>query len=167
MSDGAINLQELSEHITLALTAGKKIGAVPTDFGDSPVPAGSATRIRLLEALGRSLWKFVKPYCAVLSIAERVVDSAVFDRQAFLNLHDRLLPLERMADDILATSKKGDYFNRTLTAAPLVSLNACNERIKDCMVAIESSLDPHLDDLMAAALEEHQRGETIPLDSIN
>jgi hypothetical protein len=167
MSTGPIDLQELGDHVALALTAGKTIAAVPTGLGDTSVPAGSATRNRLLEALGRSLWKFVKPYWAVLSIAERAVDSGVFDRQAFLNLHDRLLPLERMADDILAASRKRDYFNRTLTAAPLASLNACNERIKDCMVAIESSLDPHLDDLMAAALDEHRRGETIPLDSIH
>jgi hypothetical protein len=34
------------------------------------------------------------------------------------------------------------------------------------MVALESMPDPQLDDLMAAAMEEHQRGETVPPDSI-
>jgi hypothetical protein len=34
------------------------------------------------------------------------------------------------------------------------------------MVALESALDPQLDGLMAAAMEEHQRGETVPLDAI-
>jgi hypothetical protein len=33
------------------------------------------------------------------------------------------------------------------------------------MVALESMLDSRLDDLMTGTLEEHQRGETIPLDS--
>ncbi len=34
------------------------------------------------------------------------------------------------------------------------------------MVVLESMLDPEVDDLMRAALEEHQRGETVSLDSI-
>jgi hypothetical protein len=34
-------------------------------------------------------------------------------------------------------------------------------------VALESMLDPQLSDLMSAALEEHRRGETVPLDSIH
>jgi hypothetical protein len=34
------------------------------------------------------------------------------------------------------------------------------------MVALESMLDPQLDELMDAAKGEQQRGETVPLDSI-
>jgi hypothetical protein len=34
------------------------------------------------------------------------------------------------------------------------------------MAALESMLDPNLDGIMAAAMEEYQRGETIPLDSV-
>ena len=34
------------------------------------------------------------------------------------------------------------------------------------MVALESMLDPQLDDFMAGAMEEHRRGETVPLDAI-
>jgi len=34
------------------------------------------------------------------------------------------------------------------------------------MVALESMLDPKLDDLWAASMEEHQRSEMVPLDSV-
>jgi len=33
-------------------------------------------------------------------------------------------------------------------------------------VALESMLDSQLDNLLAVALEEHQRGETVPLDPV-
>lgn len=33
-------------------------------------------------------------------------------------------------------------------------------------MALESMLDPQVDDLMAAAKAEYQRGEAIPLDSL-
>jgi hypothetical protein len=58
------------------------------------------------------------------------------------------------------------YFDDPDTAEPLRWLEACNEQVKDCMVALESMLDSRLDDLMAGALEEHQRAETVSLDSI-
>jgi hypothetical protein len=34
------------------------------------------------------------------------------------------------------------------------------------MVALESALDPQFDGFMAIAMDEHQRGETVPLESI-
>ncbi len=77
-----------------------------------------------------------------------------------------LLPLERMVDDALVVAQQRGYFDDPDAAEPLRWLETCNEQVKDCMAALESMLDPHLDDLMSAALEEHQRGETVPLDTI-
>jgi hypothetical protein len=71
-----------------------------------------------------------------------------------------------MADDMLAAARQRGYFDDPDIAEPLHWLETCNEQVKDCMVAVESMLDPQLDDLMAMALEEHQRGEAAPLDSI-
>ena len=82
-------------------------------------------------------------------------------------LHSKLLPFERMADDMLAASRQRGYFDDPDTSEPLRWLETCNEQAKDCMVALESMLDPQLDDVMEAALEEHQRSETVPLDSIH
>jgi hypothetical protein len=62
-----------------------------------------------------------------------------------------------MADDNLNVARQRGYFDDPDTAEPLRWLEICNEQVKDCMVALESMLDPELDDLMAAALEEHQR----------
>jgi hypothetical protein len=70
-----------------------------------------------------------------------------------------------MADDRLKVARQRGYFDDPDIAEPLRWLETCNEQVKDCMVALESTLDPQLDNLMAAALEEHQRGETVPLDS--
>jgi hypothetical protein len=67
---------------------------------------------------------------------------------------------------VSALSEKGNYFDDPDTAEPLRWLESCNEQVKDCMVALESMLDPRLDDVMASALEEHRRRETVPLDLI-
>jgi hypothetical protein len=80
-------------------------------------------------------------------------------------LHSKLVPLERMADDVLAASRQRGYFDDPNLAEPLRWLETCDEQVKDCMVALESALDPQLDSLMAAAMEEHQRGKTVPLDA--
>ena len=76
------------------------------------------------------------------------------------------LAAKRMAEDVLVAAREQGYFDDPDAAEPLRWLETCDEQVKDCMVALESMLDPRLDDLMAAAEEEHQRGETVPLDSI-
>ncbi|HYM11023.1 MAG TPA: hypothetical protein VEU62_09825 [Bryobacterales bacterium] len=154
MSAAIPSLDELNAQAQSALAAGEKATA-------------AVQRDRLLQWLGHTLWAFTRRYWAILYIVERAVASGGFDRDSFHMLHEKVLPLERMADNILASARTRDYLNVTLTAAPLLSLQECNEHIKDCMAALESMLEPHLDDLMAEALDEHRRGETIPLDSIS
>jgi hypothetical protein len=126
--------------------------------------AGAGTDARQL--LPHAVLVVLGPYSAALYIAERVVESNVFNAELVQTLHSKILPLERMADDLLITARRAGYFDDPDTAEPLRWLESCNERVKDCMVALESMLDPRLDDVMAAALEEHQRGEAVPLDSI-
>jgi len=126
--------------------------------------AGAGTNAR--QSLPRAVFDMLAPYSAALYIAERVVQSAEFNVELVRALYSKLLPLERMADDMLATAKRRGYFDDPDIAEPLCWLETCNEQVKDCMVALESMLDPQLDGLMGAALEEHQRGETVPLDSI-
>ena len=121
----------------------------------------SATRL-----LPRAVLDVLGPYSAALYIAERIVQSDVFDEELVQALHSKLLPFERMADAMLAAARQQGYFENPETAEPLRWLETCNEQVKDCMVALESMLDPQLDDLMALAMEEHRRGETVPLDSI-
>ena len=101
-----------------------------------------------------------------LYIADRVVESATFDAELIQALHTRLLPFERMADEMLAAARQRGYFEDPDTAEPLRWLETCNEEVKDCMVALESMLDQHVDNLMSTAMAEHQRGETVPLDSM-
>ena len=124
--------------------------------------AGDGSR----QQLPRAVLDMLGPYSAALYIAERVVQSATFDLELVRTLHAKLLPLERMADDTLATARRRSYFDDPDTAEPLRWLETCDEQVKDCMVALESMMDPKLDELMAAAMVEHQRGETVPLDSI-
>jgi hypothetical protein len=71
-----------------------------------------------------------------------------------------------MADEVLAVARQRGYFDNPDAAEPLGCLETCNERVKDCMGALESMPDPKVDGLMAAAMEEHRRGETVPLDSV-
>ena len=126
--------------------------------------AGAGTSARQL--LPRAVLDMLGPYSAALYIAERVVQSATFNLELVQTLHSKLLPLERMADDTLATAGLRGYFDDPETAEPLRWLETCDGQVKDCMAALESMMDPKLDELMAAAMEEHQRGETVPLDSI-
>jgi hypothetical protein len=126
--------------------------------------AGGGTSTR--ELLPRAVLDMLGPYSAALYIAERVVQSATFNLELVQTLHSKLLPLERMADDTLATARLRGYFDDPDTAEPLRWLETCDEQVKDCMVALESMMDPTLDELMAAAMDEHQGGETVPLDSV-
>ncbi len=128
----------------------------------SGIGAGANAR----QLLPRAVLAMLGPYSAALFFAERVVQSPTFNGELVQALHSKLLPLERMADDMLAAARQRDYFDDPETAEPLRWLETCNEQVKDCMVALESMLDPQLDDLMTAALEEHQQGETVPLNSI-
>jgi hypothetical protein len=124
--------------------------------------AGAGAR----QLIPRAVLDMLSPYSSALYIAERVVQSATFDPDLVRALHTKLLSLERMADDMLAAARQRGYFDDPDASEPLGWLETCNEQVKDCMVALESMLDPRLDGLMAAAMEERQRGETVPLDSI-
>jgi hypothetical protein len=94
------------------------------------------------------------------------LQSPTFNPELVQMLHSKLLPLESMADNLLAAARQRGYFDDPNLAEPLRWLETCDEQVKDCMVALESALDPQLDGLMAAAMEEHRRGETVPLDAI-
>ena len=153
MSTSGIIGEEIDKHAALAGAAFQNISAV-----------GAGTSAKLL--LPRAVLDMLGPYSAALFFAERVVQSGNFNAELVQALHSKLLPLERMADDMLAAARQRGYFDDPDMAEPLHWLETCNEQVKDCMVALESMLDPQLDDLMAAALEEHERGETVPLDSI-
>jgi hypothetical protein len=153
MSTSGIIGEEIDKQAALASAALKNISSVGVD-----------TSARQL--FPRAVLDVLAPYSTALYIAERVVQSAVFDVDFVRALYSKLLPLERMVDDMLAAAKQRGYFDDPDTAEPLPWLETCNEQVKDCMVALEAMLDPQLDDLMGAALEEHQRGETVPLDSI-
>jgi hypothetical protein len=145
--------EEIDKQVGLASVALQNISGV-----------GSGMNERQL--LPSAVLAMIGPYSAAKFFAERVLESATFDAELVQALHAKLLPLERMADDMLAACKQRGYFDDPDTADPLRWLETCNEQVKDCMVALESMLDPRFDGLMAAALAEHQRGETVPLDSI-
>ena len=153
MSTSGIIGEEIDKQAALASAALKNISSV-----------GASTSARQL--LPRAVVDVLAPYSAALYIAERVVQSAEFNVELVRALHSRLLPLEHMADDMLAAARQRGYFDDPDIAEPLRWLETCSEQVKDCMVALESMLDPQLEDLMGAAIEEHQRGETVPLDSI-
>ena len=153
MSTSGVIGEEIDKQTELASAALQNI------FG---VGAGTSAR----QLLPRAVLNMVGPYSAAKFFAERVVQSDAFNVELAQALHSKLLPLERMADDVLAAARQRGYFDDPDAAEPLRWLETCNEQVKDCMVALESMLDPQLDDLMAAAMEEHQRGETVPLSSI-
>ena len=153
MSTSGIIGEEIDKQAALA-------GAALQNISD--VGAGASAR----QLLPRAALDVLGPYSAALYIADRVVQSATFDVELVQALHSKLLPLERMADEMLAAARQRGYFDDPDTAEPFGWLETCNEQVKDCMVALESMLDPQLDGLMAAAMEEHQRGETVPLESI-
>jgi hypothetical protein len=145
--------EEIEKQAALASAALQEISGV-----------GSGTGLRQL--LPRAVLSMLGPYSLALYIAEHVVESEVFNVERVQLVHSKLLPFERMADDMLAACKQRGYFDEPDAAEPLHWLETCNEQVKDCMVALESMLDSRLDDLMTGTLEEHQRGEPIPLDSI-
>ena len=91
------------------------------------------------------------------NVAEHFLESNVFNAELVRTLHSKLLPLERMADEALAAAKQGGTSTIRLQPTRFVGSEGCNEQVKDCMVALESMLDPELDGLMTLALEEHQR----------
>lgn len=153
MSTSGIIGEEIDKQAALASAALQNI---------SGVGAGTSAR----QLLPRAVLDILAPYSTALYIAERVLQSAVFNVELVRALHSKLLPLERMADEMLAAAKQRGYFDDPDIAEPLRWLETCNEQVKDCMVALASTLDPQLDDLMSAALKEHQRGEAVPLDSI-
>jgi len=105
--------------------------------------AQAAGRADARESLPRAVLAMLGPYSGALFFAERVVRSEVFDAELVRVLHSRLLPLERMADETLAAAKQRGYFDDPDAAGPLGWLEACNEQVKDCMVALESMLDPN------------------------
>jgi hypothetical protein len=152
MSTSGIIGEEIDKQAALASAALRNISSV-----DASTSAGQLLPRAVLEMLG--------PYSAALYIAERVVQSPTFNVELVQALHSKLRPLEHMADEMLAAARQQGYFDDADIAEPLRWLETCNEQVKDCMVALESMLDPQLDDLMAAAMEEHQRGETVPLES--
>jgi hypothetical protein len=153
MSTSGIIGEEIDKQAALASFALQKI---------SGVGAGVSAR----QLLPRAVLDMLGPYSAALYIAESVVRSATFNAELVQALHSKLLPLERMADDMLADARQRGYFDDPDAAEPLGWLETCNEQVKDCMVALESMLDSQLDNLLAVALEEHQRGETVPLDPV-
>lgn len=153
MSTSGIVGEAIDKQAALASAALQNISGVGTD--------ASARQL-----LPRAVLDMLGPYSVAHIIAEHVVQSDNFNLELVQALHSKLLPFERMADAVLAVARQRDYFDDPEIAEPLRWLETCNEQVKDCMVALESMLDPHLDDVMAAALEEQQRGETVPLDSI-
>jgi len=153
MSTAGIVAEEIDKQAALAGAAFQPI---------SEIRAGKDAK----QALPRAVLALLTPYSAMRYFAERVIESAEFDVELVRGLHARLLTFERMAEDVLATAQERGYFNEPDIAGPLHWLEACNDDVKDCMVALEAMLDPRLDDVMAAAKREYLRRETVSLDSI-
>jgi hypothetical protein len=153
MSTSGIIGQKIDTDAELASVALRSIAGADPDMSSG-------------DLLPRAVLDMLGPYSAALYIAERVLQSPAFNLELVQTLHSKLLPLESMADNLLAAARKRGYFDNPNLAEPLRWVETCDEQVKDCMVALESALDPQLDGLMAAAMEEHQRGETVPLDAI-
>lgn len=153
MSASRIIGEEIDKQAVLASAA---LQNIPGD------DAGASAR----QLLPSAVLDMLAPYSAALYIAERIVQSDTYNAELVQALRSKLLPLESMANDMLTAARQRGYFDDPETAEPLRWLEACDVQVKDCMVALESMLDPQTDDLMAAAMKEHQRGETVPLDSI-
>jgi len=148
MSTSEIIGEEIDKQAALA-------SAALCEISGAGVTGGQTRPRAVLDVLG--------PYSAALYIAERVIESDVFDAELVEAVHSKLLPLERMADGMLAGARQSGQFEDPDTAEPLRWLDTCNEQVKDCMVALESMLDPNLDEMMDTAVLEHARGETVPL----
>jgi len=160
MAGASIDFAELEGHSVLVMAASRSLETSAKQIGKVP-------REALLQGLGQALMALAVPYSGIVSIVERAVDSGRFERIAFQKLYDRCIPFEGRIDGIVSLARGRDYFDQPLTAAPLLTLEACNERMKDCLVALESMLDPQLEKRMAAALQEHRSGKTVPLASLN
>ena len=154
MSTLGIVGDEMEQQAALASAARKNI---------DDAEAGERER----QVLPRAVLDMLGPYAAALYIADRVVQSGAYRPELVQSLHAKLLPLEQMAERTLATARERGYFEDPEAGEPFRWLESCNEQIKDCIVALESMLDPELDAILSAALEEHRRGETIPLGSIS
>jgi hypothetical protein len=117
-------------------------------------------------SLPRAVLAVLGPYSAAKFFAERVLQSGTLNVELVQALYSKLLPLERMVDEVLVAVRQRGYFDDPDATEPLGWLETCHEQVKDCMVALESALDPQLDGVMAEAMEEHRRGETVPLESL-
>src|SRR5450432_4230518 len=98
MSTSGIIGEEIDKHAALAGAAFQNISAV-----------GAGTSAKLL--LPRAVLDMLGPYSAALFFAERVVQSGNFNAELVQALHSKLLPLERMADDMLAAARQRGYFD--------------------------------------------------------
>ena len=58
---------------------------------------------------------------------------------------------------MIGAARQRGYFEDSEVAEPLQWLETCNDQVKDCMVALESMLDPQLDELMTSSLQEQQQ----------
>lgn len=141
--------EEIDKHVALARAALREV-------------SGSKST----KTLPRALLDVLGPYSASLYIAERIIESESVNAELVETLHSKLIPLEEMTDRVLASARQQGHAGDPEVAEPFRWLEICNEQVKDCMVALEAMLDPELDDLMNAAVEEHRRGETVPLDSL-
>src|ERR1039457_2514062 len=71
------------------------------------------------QSLPRAILAMLGPYSGALFFAERVVRSEVFNAELARMLHSRLLPLEHMADEMLAVARQRGYFKDSDAAEPL------------------------------------------------
>lgn len=61
----------------------------------------------------RGVLDVLGPYSAALYIAERVVESDVFDVELVQSVHSKLLPMERMADAMLVAARQRGGLRRS------------------------------------------------------
>src|ERR1035438_7036147 len=93
MSTSGIIGEEIDKQAALA-------GAALQNISD--VGAGASAR----QLLPRAVLGVLGPYSAALYIADRVVQSATFNVQLVQALHSKLLPLERMADEMRSEERR-------------------------------------------------------------
>ena len=86
--------------------------------------------------LPRAVLAMLGPYSAAKFFAERVLQSEAFNVELVQALYSKMLPLERMVDDVLVAARKRGYFDDPDAAEPLRWLETCNEQVKDCMVCL-------------------------------
>jgi hypothetical protein len=154
MSTSTINIREFEQQARLLSVASQRIGELPKAGGP------------LKPQLGAAMWAVAKPYLAMLTFIEGALESGALDQEMLKMLLSQSLKHEAIVDALLENARAHKYRDNRHTAPPLQALEACAERIKDCMVALEATLDPDLDGIMAGALQEHQRGRTVPLESL-